>query len=68
MGIRCPCGWHGELDERVPASADWLAQNDVDEVHFTHNALNCPECGESSGWVLTGEDAEFEDGEFDDDQ
>lgn len=68
MGIHCShCGWDGELDERVPATRQWVAENAVDPHHFLTNSLNCPDCGESSAWVLTGEDAEgdldFDDGE-----
>lgn len=51
--IKCShCGWEGDLDDRVPASAEWIAENDVDEDHFTGNKLNCPDCGESSAWIL----------------
>lgn len=66
MGIRCHCGWEGELADRVPATPEWLAENDVDPDHFTGNALNCPECGDSKGWTLTGEDAEDDAHELDD--
>jgi hypothetical protein len=58
MGIRCShCGWEGELDERVPSTQQWAEDHAVDPHHFMNHNLNCPDCGESSAWVLTGEDA-----------
>lgn len=70
MGIKCShCSWEGELDERVPATAAWIAVNDVDPDHFLNQSLNCPDCGESSAWILTGDDDvdDLDDGEGDDD-
>lgn len=68
MGIRCAhCGWHGALDDRVPATPEWVAANKVDAAHFLGNSLNCPTCGESSAWSLTGEDDlafSADDGEY----
>jgi predicted RNA-binding Zn-ribbon protein involved in translation (DUF1610 family) len=57
MGMKCShCGWEGESEDRVPATAEWIAANGVDANHFTSHSLNCPGCGESSAWQFTGED------------
>lgn len=59
MGLRCShCGWEGESSDRVPATAEWIQENGVDAEHFTANSLNCPDCGESSAWQVTGDDDE----------
>ena len=63
--FHCPCGWFGHSDDRVPASVAWIAENDVDHDHFKNNSLNCPDCGDSKGWRLSGEDDE-DGGEFSD--
>lgn len=59
MSCRCYyCGWSGELDERVPATEEWIFEHDVDRDHFLNHGLNCPDCGEAQ-WLLSGDDAEY---------
>lgn len=56
MTFRCrACGWVGENEDRVPASAEWIAEHDVDSEWFTSHDLNCPDCGEAD-WLLEGDD------------
>jgi hypothetical protein len=65
MGIRCShCEWSCDLSDRVPATAEWCADNELSSEgidHFLNNDLNCPECGESSAWILTGDDSSEDD-------
>jgi predicted RNA-binding Zn-ribbon protein involved in translation (DUF1610 family) len=59
------CGWSGTPDERVPASAAWIAEHDVDADHFRSNNLNCPDCGDSNAWqVEYDEDDGFSDEDY----
>jgi Zn finger protein HypA/HybF involved in hydrogenase expression len=58
------CSWSGDSDDRVPASADWVAQHNVDFEHFTQNSLNCPDCGEAQ-FTMSGDD-DFDPGHPDD--
>jgi transcription elongation factor Elf1 len=56
--LRCYCGWTGDSDERVPATPEWVAENDVDPEHFLNGNFNCPECGDSKGWDSLDDDGD----------
>lgn len=56
MTLHCRCGWSGDSSDRVSATPEWIAENNVDYDHFANGNFNCPDCGESGGWLATGDD------------
>jgi len=56
MTLHCYCGWSGDRSELVSATSDWIAEKNVDFDHFSNGKFNCPACGDSGGWRVTGDD------------
>lgn len=60
LTLKCYCGWTGDSDERVPATPEWVIENDVDPEHFLNGNFNCPECGDSGAW-RSNDDFQYDD-------